>query len=140
TSANLPANANLSLIEGGGTILVINPITLSGTGGLTLTGSVGINSAIVSGSGGVAVNGPSTLAQSITTSAGVVTFNGNVSLGSGASINTAAAGAGNDIHFAGTVSGGGQNLALNAGTAGNVQFDQTVSGVNQLSIGTANNV
>jgi hypothetical protein len=92
---------------------------LSINGALTLPGSA--NLSLASG-GGINVN------ANIATSGGSVTFLNNTALTNSVAVTTNGVPAGNNITFQGTVTGPGQGLTLNAGTNGNIVFDQSVGG------------
>ncbi|MBK8063876.1 MAG: S-layer family protein [Betaproteobacteria bacterium] len=142
-------------LESSGTAMTIDAIlaTTSGTGAVTLVNggllslnaNIAANAAVAqTGTGTVTITGP----RSIVTSGDQVSFASAVTLaGTTTSIDTtgSSATAGNNIVFAGTVTGssaGAQNLSLNAGTGGDISFAGAVGStrLGNLSIANANDV
>jgi hypothetical protein len=123
--------AGVNIIGGGITFEQI--VTTTGGGGTTVTnaGLLKMDSMTLSGNflqqGGGGVQAKGTLAtagKSVTFTSGL-TLSGNLSLDT---TDAAAVPGGNDIRLLATVDGG-SDLAMNAGTTGNVQFGGAVGGI-----------
>jgi filamentous hemagglutinin family protein len=141
------AGANVSVLG--------NKIDVAGAKASSLKASGGsISLASVTTTGVQSYNGLTTLVPgtTLTSAGGAVRFNSSVTLGASGTARTLAtidttnkgatpAGAG--IRFAGTLGGaapGLNDLTLKAGTAGNVIFNQAVSGLGALNVVSASNV
>ena len=105
-------------------------VTISNTGVLTIVGAADFNLSgafLQDGTGGVSTAGD------ITTSDDAVTFTGAVTLTGNVDIDTTGTAAGN-ILFSSTIAMGGKNLALDAGSAGNVTLSGAVTGGGDLTV------
>jgi len=124
-------------------------IQTTGSGGVAFvnSGALNINTNIVSdgaitqsGAGAVALNG----ARTLTTTGDAVSFAAAVTMAGGnLSIDTTVGGntGGGSIQFSNTLTGGTNQVLLNAGTAGNVNLAGTASGITAFTVtnsGTAN--
>jgi hypothetical protein len=147
-AVTLPGNVNLTLLAGGGggTIMVTNPLTLSGSGALTLNANtqVTILAGVTTASGAISIGGLTALGAGVATSGAPISFLSDVGLAGGGQVSTASgAPLGNDIHFFGNISGPTGTLALAAGSNGNLTFDGTVGGggaLGSVTIASANTV
>ncbi|NQU21563.1 MAG: hypothetical protein HQ567_09785, partial [Candidatus Nealsonbacteria bacterium] len=133
--------------QGTGSLQNIGKLTTNGgalllksNGGMTLAGAINAGAVTVTSVGAVVLN------ADIVTAGATIAFSSGVEVGNAQTVtinsaNGVAAGA--DVTFGGTVDGqappaGGETLSVNAGTGGNVQFQDAVGGTAILDVTITN--